>query len=660
MRVDRLAILLIGLVLFAAHAFALQVAANPSPITATVTKASPQVTFTASVTLETNDDAVAVSVISATPGIGISGPTYITASGTYQYTLLFPSTPGTYTGTVVFKATGSSGAEYQVSFNVAVTAWESKLKDFFETGVMYKINVGTESYLLKIKDQTDSTITLYFDGATYTIAKGDSEIVKENLKIQVVDIYSSGAVLEFFTDGDPVTAAKYSESTGTSVGTTLAPDDLSGFHFLISKYSKYIQQGMTYTVTVTLVNDTDYRVYMKDIYFENTTVTPDGEKPTRLEDYQMPSYLDPGQELTLKVTVDTRGLDVGKTYTPSLIALGRIGEQDVKAQVDFYITVVKAVQTGEQQTTSNAESSTSSSANNTSTTTPKTMVIQIVPENPQPGDTVTIYVRDAKTNDYVNAEISVNGEKKSTFTADWCQMYRITATAQGYVTTTKTVNIKCRNLNLTYDPQNPEEGDIVNFTVTDADTGQPVTAQIKVDGKPIVGTSWTAVAGTHTVMATAEGYSPKSVVIRVREKPVTVLSQIPTSLQVNQEVNITLSREASWEIYDQNGVLVASGKSSVIRFSPPDGGAYTIKVDGKELAQISVEKPKTFGGFSGFSGNTIWILAGVGLLLVIYDSWRKRKGGAAPAKKPTPATVGFDLRPKPRIAMPTGGEGENQ
>jgi len=665
MSLNRSAILLIGLfVLVISNAYALSVVANPSPIAATVSKSNPVVDFTANITLDTNDDAVAVSVVSSNPNIGISGPTYVTASGTYQYHLLFPSTPGTYTGTVMFHATGSSNAQYQVSFNVAVTAWESKYKDYFEKGTMYKVTVGSNSYLMQIKDLSDSAVTLYFDGATYTIAEGDSDVLNDNLKVKVDEIFSSGAVLELFTQGDSVQVAKYEQTTSTTTSPTIVgstatipPEALSGFTFLIAKYSKYIQQNMTYTMTVTLVNNTNYRIALKNIYFVNTTVTPEGEKPTRLEDYQMPAFLDPGQELTLKVTIDTRGLEVGKTYTPSLIAVGSVGRQEVKAECDFYITVVKGVQTG--NTEKNTQTTTSQTTHQT-TPQPKPMTIQLIPSDPQPGDTVTIYVRDAKTNDFVNAQITVNGQPTSTFTADWCKTYRITAVAQGYLTATKVVHMKCKTMNVTYSPQNPTDGDTVTFTVTDASTGQPINAEIRVDGQPISGTTWVAKKGTHTVSVTAEEYSPRSIVINVKPKPIQVLSQIPATVSAKQEVNISLSAPAQWEVYDQNNVLIASGNSDKISFSPPDAGTYTIKVNGKEIGQVKVTEPLG-AGFSGLSGNIMWYLAGAGLLLIVYDAVRKRKKTSS-SKKPAPAaSLGFDLRPKnPSFAVPQNQEGGNE
>lgn len=643
--------LLVGILLVLAPVFALQVNVTPSPITGTVTKSNPRIDFTAAVTLETNDDAVAVSVVSGNGSVGISGPTYITSSGTYQYTLLFPSTPGNYSGTILFRATGSSNAQYQVSFSVSVTAWEEKYSDFFEKDVMYKVEVGTQSYLMKVKEISSDTITLYFDGAIYTIARGESDIIKENLKIEVDSIFTSGAVLKFYTDGDSVNVSKY--SSGDTTSGSIEASDLSGFHFLIFKYSKYVQQNMKFTVSVTLVNDTDYRVYMKDIYFENTTVTKDGEKPTRLEDYQMPSYLDPGQELTLKVTIDTYGLDVGKTYTPSLVALGRVGQQDVRSQVDFYITVVESVQSGKETTEETSQTTSGSST----TSTPKTMTIELVPPNPQPEDIVTIYVRDAKTQDYVNATISVNGEQKSSFTADWCQTYRITATADGYVTANKVVNTNCKTMNVTYTPTEPKEGDTVTFYVTDAETGEPVSdVQIKVDNKPIVGTTWEATAGSHIVVITAPKYSQKTVTIKVEKAPVTVLSSMPTQLKTQEELNIALSREATWEIYDSSGVLVASGTSSLVSFAPTEPGTYTIKVEGKEIGTVEVTKPISLGKY--FSGNTVWILAALGVLMVLADVVRKRR------KKATaePIPVGFDLRPKFTTPTPLteGGEGGTQ
>ena len=654
---NRSIFLLVGLLLLLGSSYALSVVANPSPITASVSKQNPQVQFTASITLDTNDDAVAVYVQSTNGNIGISGPTYVTSSGTYQYTLLFPTTPGSYTGNVVFKATGSSNAQYQVAFSVTVTAWEQKYKDYFEKGTTYKVTVGSsDTYQMEIKDISNNSIILDFDGTQYTLNQGASQVLNDHLKVEVGDIFTSGAVLAFYTDGPDVNVTTYSPTTTTSTSSTtsgtLSPQDVSGFHFLIAKYSKYIQQGVTYTIPVTLVNDTDYRVYLKDIYFENTTVTPEGEKPTRLENYQMPAYLDPGQELTLKVTVDTNGLDVGKTYTPSLIALGSIGKQDVQAETDFYITVVKGVETGNKTTTT-----TNNKTNENNTPKPantlRPMIIELVPPSPKAGDTVTIYAKDAKTGDYINATIYVNGKQGSTFTADWCKTYTITAKAEGYVVGTKTVTIPCKQMNVTYSPQNPQEGDQVQFMVTDAETGQTIpSAVIRIDGQP-VGTTWTAKAGTHTVIITADGYQQKSIVINVKKVPAQVLSQIPSSLEVGQEINISLSKPANWEIDDNAGVAILTGTGDKISFEPKNPGTFTLKVDGKQAATIVVKQKPGLG--ISFGGDYIWWLAALGVVLVIIDALQKRK----PVKSAEEAVpVGFDVRPKPRLAVPMGEEGQ--
>ena len=633
------------------YANALQVTVNPSPITGTVTKSDPVKTFSATITLEANDSA-AVVYVSPVGTVAISGPTYVTSSGTYTYKLVFPDQPGTYTGTVIIRATGTDST-YQVSYNVTVSAWEEKYRDYFEKGVMYTVKVGNKDYLMKVKDIQNNTISLYFDGTIYTMAEGDEETVNDNLKIKVDTIFTDGVVLKLYTTGDDVSVQKYSatESEGTP-GASLSEQDLSGFHFLITKYSKYIQQGMTYTITVTLVNDTDYRVYLKDVYFENTTVTDEGEKPTRLEDYQLPSYLDPGQELTLKVTIDTRGLEVGKTYTPTLVALGRVGNQDVRAQIDFYITVVKAVQTGNTQTQNNT-SNTNSNTGSTSHTAPKlrTMTIEVMPPNPQPGDLVTIYVKDTKTGDYVNADITVNGTKESSFTADWCKTYRIVAMAQGYVSATKTITTKCKTLQVSISPQNPQEGDTVTIMVTDQETGEPVNAVIKVDGRPIAGTTWTAKAGTHVISVSAEGYRPKSITVNVRAKPAQPTEPIPKEVNQGETVTIHLSKPASWEVYDQNNVLVASDQSDTISFEAAEPGTYTIKLEGRDIGSLRVLPVNTGGNVSVNFSDYAWVLAALAVVFILYDFAKRKKK----AKKSGEPPVGFDLRPK--FALPMG-EGE--
>lgn len=611
-------------------AYAMQVAVTPSPIIATVTKSEPVTQFTASITLDTNDIAVAVTIPN-NQYVGILGPTYITTSGTYQYTLVVYPIPGTYSGTLRFVAVGT-GATYDVSFSITVSAWEKKYSDYFAVGEMYKVTVGNNDYLLKVKNVTADTADIYFDGLVYTLARGDSEVLTTNLKVTLTEIFSSGVVLEFYTDGADVSVAPY---TGTTATGAVSAEDLSGFHFLISKYSKYIQEGMTYTVTVTLINDTDYRVYLKDIYFENTTVTEEGEKPTRLEDYQLPSYLDPGQELTLKVTIDTRGLEVGKTYTPTLIALGRVGDQDVRSQIDFYITVVKSVQTGTAPT-----QPTQPTRPTQPTQTLKTMIIETVPQTPNPGDTVMIYVRDAKTQEYINATVTVNGQQQSTFTADWCQTYRISATAEGYAPATKTIQTKCKTMNVTYTPTKPVDGEEVRFSVTDAETGEPVqNVSIRIDGLPITGLVWTAKEGSHTVVVTAPGYSNKSLVINVSKPPVTLLSQLPSTVETEEQVTIELSREATWEIYDQNNVLVASGTGTTILFSPKEPGEYTVKADGKVLGTFLVEGQQA--PIISIPSDLLYYVAGIGVLLVIYDIIKKRR-----KKKKAAEDVGFELRPK--------------
>ena len=613
---------------------ALQVTTNPATLSGTVTKSNPSYTFTATITLETNETSVVV--LCSNPQVGVAGPIEVTTTGTYTYTLYFPVTPGTYAGTLTFKAfkTDGSTTTVPIDFSFTVSAWELQYEDFFEKGVYYDVEAGTQTHTIKIKDIGDGDIVLYADGDLYTLSSGD-DIVLDNLKVEASDIFSSGAVLKLYTQGEAVTVTK--KSTLSTTG------DTSGFTFTVRKWSKYVEAGMTFTVQFTLVNNTDQRVELKDVYFENTTVTPEGEKPTRLQDYSLPAYLDPGQEVTFNVIIDTRGLTVGQTYTPTLVVTGKIGDTDVRATVDFTITVVQGVQS---QTTTTTTTTTTQTQQ---TQTLKNMVIEINPPSPKAGDLVTVYAKDPQTNQYINATITVNGQQTQTFTAEYCKTYRITATATGYATATKTVTVPCRQMVVTYTPDQPVEGNAVTFSATDAETGDPITnITVKVDGK-VVTNPWIATAGRHIVVVSAEGYSPKTITLVVKEIPATVVGTLPEEVNVGSTVTINLSKEASWEVYDENGYLIASGTSSTISFQPEEPGKYTIKINGKEIGELNampVSKPPQLP----FNWGLIALVA-----VVIYIGYRLvvgRKPKAVGKQEETP--IAFELRPKPAAAQEEG------
>ena len=628
------------LLLMLSAGYALQVTTNPAELSGTVSKSTPYTEFTATITLETNETRVVILMSNNT--VGIAGPTEVTASGTYNYRLYFPPSAGSYSGTITFRAykTDGSYTDVQKNFSYTVTSWESQYEDYFEEGTTYQVTVGNEKYRMKITDIQDSTVLLYFDGETYYINEGEEEVLSDTVKVRVKSVFTHGAVIEIYTKGDPVDVSVYRPQSETS--------DTSGFTFTVRKYSKYVQAGMKFTVQFTLVNNTDYRVELKDVYFENTTVTPEGEKPTRLEDYSLPSYLDPGQEVTFNVIIDTKGLQPGTTYTPTLVVTGKIGDTDVRATVDFTINVVEGVVSGTTQTQQNTT--------NTQTSPPpaqtlKRLAIDVVPATPNPGDTVTIYAKDADTGQYINAIITVNGEQRTTFTADWCKTYNITATAEGYVTATKTIRTKCKTLDVTYAPSTPKEGDQVTFTVTDAETGQPVPSYtIKVDGR-VITQPWTAEAGRHIVVVSAEGYSPKTLTIIVEEQEPELVGTLPSEVNVGEKVLLTLTKKANWEVYDSNGFIIESGQSDTISFMPQEPGMYTIKVNGKDFATITaVGQAQSEANIGGD-----WIGWLVLVAVLLFIGYNVVKGRPKLKKKESTAPVAFELRPKRKK---TSGEGE--
>jgi len=634
------------LLLVISTGYALQVTTNPEELSGTVSKSTPYTSFTAAITLEANETRVVVLMSNNT--VGIAGPTEITASGTYNYRLYFPPSAGSYSGTITFRAYKTDGTYFDVqkNFSYSVTSWESQYEDYFERGTTYRVSVGTEKYRMKIKDIEDSTVLLYFDGETYYINEGEDEVLSDNVKVKVSNVFTHGAVLEIYTKGDPVDVTIYKPEAQTG--------DTSGFTFTVRKYSKYVQAGMKYTVQFTLVNNTDHRVELRDVYFENTTVTPEGEKPTRLEDYSLPSYLDPGQEVTFNVVIDTVGLSPGTTYTPTLVVTGKVGDTDVRAMVDFTINVVSGVISGKTQTQAGGETAHPQVPARPPVQTLKRLTIDVVPATPNPGDTVTVYAKDAETGQYVNATITINGQQRTTFTADWCKTYNIVATAEGYVTATRTVRVKCRTMNVVFSPASPKEGDTVTFAVTDAETGEPITGYtIKINGMPVI-PPWTAKPGRHMVVVSAEGYSPRTLTIVVEEQPPELVGTLPSEVNVGEKVILTLTKPANWEVYDANGFIIESGQGDTISFTPEEPGTYTIKVNGKDFATITAVEPLQQNPGLGIGGDWAgWLVL---LAVIAFIAYNIVKGGAPVGKKEKSSPVAFELRPKRRKKSAEEGE----
>ena len=166
----------------------------------------------------------------------------------------------------------------------------------------------------------------------------------QDFKIVLVDIFSNNAKIQVFST---------SPHTVSIEGVTEQPtvQYFGGeFRFYTTEFGNTYVQGAKSTERFTLRNGLNESVELKSIGYEGTTIDENGvRKPIRVEHWSLVT-LEPGQEKSFDVTIDTEGLEPGEYRCSFYVTgLGKRSNQIYTATVHFDIWVISKIKPSEEE-----------------------------------------------------------------------------------------------------------------------------------------------------------------------------------------------------------------------------------------------------------------------------------------------------------------------
>jgi len=328
-----------------------------------------------------------------------------------------------------------------------------------------------------------------------------------------------------------------------------------------------VEPGVIIDRIVSFRNKYNVEIEIKDAYVMNAIVVPGGKtKPVYIKSAQF-GKLQPGNDFTITIEINTVDLPYPKTYTPRLVVVYYVGDERKESYIDFVINVDRQL-----------------------TTTYKTMRLVIVPEEPVPGDRVNALLL-GENNETVAGDIFVkvfdlDGNKLSEFKmigpfiVEANKKYCLVGKADYYETVEKCFVPKIKNLRISI-PSKINVNETVIVKVVDNEGNIIPTAKLKIDNKEFDSPQVTVKfdAGTHIIYAEAPGYEPVSRTVSV-VAPVEFVNFTNSTYKVGESIVINLNRDAQYYIYYQ-GNQVGSGYGSVIEFTPQQEGNYTVCAEDK-------------------------------------------------------------------------------
>lgn len=179
---------------------------------------------------------------------------------------------------------------------------------------------------------------------TYWLNVGQSKEWSDK-KLDVLDMFDDYVKLRFWsTETHTIEVEEESQPS--------QPSQVAGeFRFYVSEFGNTYVQGSSSMERFTLRNGLNEPVELKTITFEGTTIDKNGvRKPIRLEHYSLVT-LEPGQEKSFDITIDTEGLDPGEYRCAFYVSgLGKNSGQVYTASVHFDIWVIEKIAPAGEET----------------------------------------------------------------------------------------------------------------------------------------------------------------------------------------------------------------------------------------------------------------------------------------------------------------------
>jgi len=463
----------------------------------------------------------------------------------------------------------------------------------------YKINIQNVSEQKAFIVVTQHGYVL--QGKFYSIGETFSS---DGFSFKVLDAYQNLVKLEILSDylQTTVTVSHSSEGTGTAGGS---------FSFYTTQYANTIESGSEIKEHFILRNGLSTPVQLKKIEYSGTVITDKGRQPINAIQYEL-GTLQPGEETTFVVDINTKGLSPG-VWTPIMTVKGLTQDnQIVSASISFVLTVTKAVAPSTQA--------------NITIEYPEEVVAD-EPFNITISGLTSGMTVDMEPNPHLIGMNVSQKEGKWTWTGKIDVNQSLPATI--YVKLLGGV-FKTFKFNLTV--PKPPEPIIINspevvwvgdpFSVL---TNPPTTIDINGTEYQTPANVTLLLPGKYLVKASKEGYKSS-------EKWIEVISPVTANVSgktVGEQTKICFSKAGSYSVLYNNEVI-ASTTTDSLTFTPKEEGIYVVKDSlGHEITTFEVKKSGFSFKLPKFNEDYLILILVVILVVLVIMALRKKKPSKA-------------------------------
>ncbi len=590
--------------------------------------------------------------------------------------------PGTYQGT--FKVSdGTNEYSYNIYIIIPKWVWESD-NILFNISSTYRLYPQQVDVKLLSTDLANQKASISISGSQIDLTQGQC-YEEDSFKICAIDVDYNSLIAKFYS--------AYENSYVELVESQPPSEELPTqnlFFFIPSTIVRTIVGWQKTTIKLSLYNSLDCPVQLKNLYFDGTLTTASGEKPTRVENYDL-GILYPNQEKTFTVTIDTYDLTEG-TYTTTLHVVGLCGLNVVDATATFTIKVISTpsplegqinynvpeqVSAGEvyeikiynvpedivyEINTNNANVIDKKLENNVLTiklksvqkgsalisitlkkgsnivwqktfevtvTAPPQPVIINIPDRVERNKPLTIQTIPQDATIYIDGVEATS----RTFTPTK-ESYEICAEAPGYRRACKVIYTYIPMKNMVLEcPDEVKVGETIMCTARDAETNEILTVDWYVDDRPVEPPLKIDEPGMHTIKAIAPYYNPAIVNINVVQP--LELTNISYST-VNKPVTFTFNRETTWTI-KFGDKIIKQGSGTRGSFVPTEPGVYTLVTP--ELTQEFYVKQASIFEKYGEVGE-IWLYVVIFVITLLGLIAFRKYGGKVKKEKKESLSLG--------------------
>src|SRR3990167_2512433 len=192
------------------------------------------------------------------------------------------------------------------------------------------------------------------------------------------------------------------------------------------------------------------------------------------------------------------------------------------------------------------------------------------------------------------------------FTVTAGQSFTLSASAVGFSSIQKTIQVPLELISLSYSPFDIEIGRNITFTTNPSD------AKILLDGVEIPKIHIFNEIGARNLVLQREGYGENTLSVIVTE-PLRALSEIPDEISIYEEVVIEYNKAVDWTVLiaedNQTSKIFVQGSDNAVKFIPDRKAVYDVYVRNELLKSYDL---------TGFTFSWLWVLVIVGVLMSVY------------------------------------------